>query len=385
MGRTSTFALALAAFGAHIAQGHFLASSHVLSLEGPEDKESPQITDQHSGDVPEKQDGKPDKSMVKSGEKFEPIFEHAKKGKEGEEVKPKYPVIFAIHQSLSKVFAKYTDSWYGDWKLWLGLTFWFAVWTKWLIHGYTEVYHERALHAFGVNIVILHILQYASTVLGGMLCVCAMLVAQTLFGSWWWYAADAATHELDVFDCDTLYLDLALPCEQIVILFIAQFGVWWFYMTSILGNFDFSSVNYLFWVWAYLVMQMTMIFNRGDDSVLGNPFPLHDVQRIMMNTDKAAFCLLDEDEEETGEKFRIRKANIIMRGITGFFCNAILRDIMAYTIPLMLMGFSEPMDFVVYCVGVNFICTLDDMSERKYTMTPLKDAADAEEVKIDQD
>merc|ERR1711865_766273 len=85
----------------------------------------------------------------------------------------------------------------------------------------------------------------------------------------------------------------------------------------------------------------------------------------------------DEKQKPVGEKFQISKANIIMRGITGFFCNAILRDIMAYTIPLMLMGFSEPMGFVVYCVGVNFICTLDDMSERKYAMTAyVPDGAD---------
>merc|ERR1719215_986429 len=204
-----------------------------------------------------------------------------------------------------------------------------------------------------------------------------MLSAQTLFGSYWWYAANASENEMDAFDCNTLYLDLALPLEQITILFVAQCGVWWFYMTSILGNFDFSNVNYLFWVWAYLVMQMTMIFNRGPDSVLGEVFPVHDVHRIMNMSGQVELSLLDENDERVGAKFRISKANIIMRGITGFFCNAILRDIMAYTIPLMLMGFSEPMDFVVYCVGVNFICTLDDMSERKYAMTALKEAPDA--------
>jgi len=143
-------------------------------------------------------------------------------------------------------------------------------------------------------------------------------------------------------------------------------------MTSILGNFDFASVNYLYWTWAYLVMQMTMIFNRGADSVLGNAFPIHDVQRLMNNAEKVRFAVVDEDEGGVGQ-FQLSRANIIMRGILGYFCNSILHDIMAYTIPLMLMGFSEPMDFVVYCVGVNFICTLDDMSEKRFALAETKE------------
>merc|ERR1719506_2042051 len=107
-----------------------------------------------------------------------------------------------------------------------------------------------------------------------------------------------------------------------------------------------------------------MIFNRGSDSVLGNPFPTYDVYRLVVNAEKMTLRLKDSDDEP----FKISKANIVMRGAMGFFCNAILREIMAYTIPLMLMGFAEPMDFVVYCVGVNFICTLDDMSERTFLL-----------------
>jgi len=185
-------------------------------------------------------------------------------------------------------------------------------------------------------------------------------------------SSDESDDSLTEFDCDTLYLDLGLPVEQIVILFVAQCGVWWFYMTSILESFRFDLVNYTFWLIAYLAMQMTMIFNRGADSVLGQPFPNADVLWIIQSSSNKAdeggwWALLDENGAK-GEKFQISKANAIMRGLLGFFCNCILREIMAYTIPLMLMGFSEPMDFVVYCVGVNFICTLDDMHSRRYAL-----------------
>merc|ERR1719486_486423 len=120
---------------------------------------------------------------------------------------------------------------------------------------------------------------------------------------------------------------------------------------------------------------MTMIFNRGDDSVLGKPFPCHEVYRLA--TDSGKIKVHEVDENGAAIKgvvpFRISKADLFMRGIFGYWVNAILREIMAFTIPLMLMGFEEPMDFVVYCVGVNFICTLDDMSKKEFDMSDRKD------------
>jgi len=77
----------------------------------------------------------------------------------------------------------------------------------------------------------------------------------------------------------------------------------------------------------------------------------------------------DKDGERLGEAVNISRVDLFMRGILGFWVNAICREIMAYTIPLMLMGFEQPMDFVVYCVGVNFICTLDDMKDKTFQLS----------------
>lgn len=370
----SMLVLLLALFGADIAEGYFLASSHghFWAKDGVSQADQPVLKFAFD---------KPQERIETHFNASRISFARRANPREG----PKYPVIEACHLKLEAVFGKNTDSWYLDWKLWVGLTFWFLMWAKWLAQGFDEIYWQFALFAFGLNIVILHTLQYASSIKMGMLMVCIVLTAQALIQSYLTHLREFASEAssasnaseadsqdaLDEFDCDTLYLDLALPIEQIAILFIAQCGVWWFYMTSILNSFDFEKVNYLFWAWAYLVMQMTMIFCRGNDSALGNAFPVHDVHRICKQADKVSFSLPEEDGGTKVPSFQISKANILVRGVMGFFCNCILREIMAYTIPLMLMGFSEPMDFVVYCVGVNFICTLDDMSERKYTMTPL--------------
>merc|ERR1719199_1663254 len=117
-----------------------------------------------------------------------------------------------------------------------------------------------------------------------------------------------------------------------------------------------------------------MIFCRGADSVLGKAFPSHDVYQLLVDCKKITLELKDADgslatpRKDSGKPFRISFLNLLMRGVTGFFCNAILREILAYTIPLMLMSFADPMDFVVYCVGVNFICTVDDTKDRTYVV-----------------
>jgi len=359
----------LCLLGADVAEGYFLSSTHSHF--------------RHKNGM-----AQPSQPVLKLASNQQP--QHSKDFKEAQAqgpTSPKYPIIEACHLRLQRVFGKYTETWYLDWKLSVGLTFWLSMWGKWLVSGFDEIYWQFALFAFGVNVMILHILQYASSIMLGLIVVCSLLTTQALLQSYLTHLRDFSLEEassavsedsddLEEFDCDTLYLDIGLPIEQILILFTGQVGVWWFYMTSILHSIDFANVNYLFWAWAYLVMQMTMIFCRGNDSALGNAFPVHDVHRMCKNADKVKFRLHVEEGAGKSPSFQISRQNILLRGVMGFFCNCILREIMAYTIPLMLMGFSEPMDFVVYCVGVNFICTLDDMSERKYKMIPLSELSE---------
>ena len=57
----------------------------------------------------------------------------------------------------------------------------------------------------------------------------------------------------------------------------------------------------------------------------------------------------------------LTRAELITRGFFGFVVNTMFRDILAFTIPILLCKFTDPLNFVVYCVGVNFIVTIDDM------------------------
>merc|ERR1719171_1188275 len=105
--------------------------------------------------------------------------------------------------------------------------------------------------------------------------------------------------------------------------FMTCCGVFWFYMTSIIFNLDLNSANYLYWLWAFLVMQMTMILSRGDDSVLGNPFPIHDVYVLFTKAHEVEFQLKttdDEGSEAAAEPFTISKTRIFTIGLMGLLC-----------------------------------------------------------------
>lgn len=370
----SVLALFLSTLWADVAEGYFLVSnSHHTSATSKINLEAMEKPDgaKESEKTATADKEKADKAQPEKERRMVPKYERAMREKEAHKKKneeqPKYPFINLLHERLELVFGKYTEQWYHDWKVWVGVTLWLMVWVKWTVYGYDEIYYQRGLYAFGLNIMILHLLQYAETIKMGMLWVSILLGLQAILQSLLWYREDLKEKSDDLPEewlCDTLYLDLSLPVLQIFVLFVAQCCVWWFYMTSILNNFDFNNVNYMFWLVAYLAMQMTMIFNRGGDSVLGNPFPVADVYRLFIHASKMSVEVKDAD----AEPFMVSKVDIIMRGLFGFLVNAIFREIMAYTIPLMLMGFDQPMDFVVYCVGVNFICTLDDMTEKEFLM-----------------
>lgn len=396
----------------------------------------------------------------------------------------KYKILYFLHVEIKKVFAYPVSAWWKDWKLWIGSMLWISVW----FHGFVKPNMSADRHfvssfcyAFGINIIVLHLLMYAENPQRGMEFVVIALSLQAMLGTVRELKAikSAVTLVLDnvsyealvelphhevckaikskvsetildfsgqqtlyiefkpgcgprldpettvmveaVFDhrlgpktqelpkseafkerlqlavntipdilevsnglasvehveveasgdncikrkeynCDSMYMDMTLPLMQIVVLFIAQIGVWWFYFSSILWNLDLNKINYCFWMASFVIMQVTMIFNRGDDSVLGRPFPIVEWCTMIANRHRSITMALPHGEHPP---VAVHFGGLIARGIMGYLTNTILREIMAFTIPLMLCSFTEPMDFVVYCVGVNFICTVDDMGQNK--------------------
>jgi hypothetical protein len=405
----------------------------------------------------------------------------------------RYKILYAIHHEVKKVFAYPAGAWWKDWKLWAGVLLWVGVLaSRFLCPGAQQSaafnFTSQFLYVFGINIVVLHLLTYASTPQHGLEITVALLVFQAIFETFQEFKAigvaltivlERVSYEdlvspdkraiydelqekikksiesdkggstaakvhyitfksgsadgessrspqaiksvvVDVvvksrasiehlpdsgpfqkhlegsvnsvnrigeicpsmatvkdigieatvddcvnkgsYECDTMYMDMTLPWFQILVLFVAQIGVWWFYFSSVLWNLNLDKINYAFWMASFVIMQVTMIFNRGDDSVLGNKFPIVEWSALIESRDRHPSFICSEDEFGP-EPMHI--GSLLMRGVMGYLCNTILREIMAFTIPLMLCSFVEPMDFVVYCVGVNFICTVDDMKEPK--------------------
>jgi len=290
------------------------------------------------------------------------------------------------------VVKHYTDAqWYYDYKIWVGLVFYFLVLNYWLIYGYTGNYQRKAVYAIALNLIMLHVVQYHGDRFL-LITMSGLCFNNFVFVFYRWVPADVM--KAGGFKCTSLYQDVAGPPVQALFCFIGQLGLILFYMEAIISRVRGSpggfQVSPLFWVIAYFGMQMTAYFARGEDSALGEPWPIAEWLDVARNADDCLFQEVRESEDETMMAmptmaassygphlpFKVDKWNLYMRLIMGFIVNNMFRDVLAFTIPILLAQFNDPLNFVVYCVGCNFLCTLDDMHTKTIRMFPDPGARD---------
>lgn len=126
---------------------------------------------------------------------------------------------------------------------------------------------------------------------------------------------------------------------------------------------------------------MTMFFARGgDNSHLGHTWnagqalyapcrehlrPCFIVSRakVLRHVEELAFVKEGDSDEHY---FIISRMSWLLRCFFGFTVNLLLRDFIAYSVPILLMHFHSPLNCVIYSVAINFIVTLDDSDVFKY-------------------
>lgn len=257
--------------------------------------------------------------------------------------------------------------WYADWKLWLGLVGWLFTWAHWVLVGYKSEYHLKCMHTAGINFVMLHAVQYYGC--SGLWVSMVMLVLQGALTTYiWWKGRDIFTTR--TFDATSIYQDLSLPFLQPCMLFFGQTLLAFFYLLSVFRKVQTESISYVFWTGAYFCLQMSAFFNRGEASLLGTTWKTDEWVSIIQNS----YVLQYEIKTYAGKTdiFRPHRIDLVLRGIFGFLVNNVFRDILAFTIPVLLAHFKDPLNFVVYCVGVNFIVVLDDMTTKRFRARPLE-------------
>lgn len=272
-----------------------------------------------------------------------------------------YPGLQAIHRLLAVVLEA-DCAWYLDWKLYAGLAVYTGIWIKWTKYGYKGEYTPKAFLTLSFDILLLAILQHTGR--AGFLIVIPLILANGLYGMIaFWSKQDPFGR--GNFEADSLYQCLRSPLVQIIFLFVGQTGLIVFYLSSLINNFDMDKFNYVYWLIAYFAMQMSAYFNRGNDGYLGKIWPTSEWYAICAANHKVQYSTSGRNGKRSAP-FTMWTSEVALRGCMGFFINMNVREGIAFTIPILLAQFEDPLSFVVYCIGVNFIATLDDCTPRVY-------------------
>lgn len=272
------------------------------------------------------------------------------------------PYLAHIDTLLASYFER-KDSivWYADWKFLFGLCMWIATWWKWLIYGYSGNYHWKYVYTAGINLLVLHGIQYNGQ--EGLLAVMILLIMQCGGTTYlWWKEADVLKR--GGFDAHSVYQDLSKPILQVCTVFVGQMGLVTFYLSSIFSTLHPDTISYVFWITSFFCLQMSAFFNRGEDSLLGSTWPTSTWADIINIANVAEFSVAGFHGKEL--ILKVNRPDLVMRMIFGFIVNNGFRDVLAFTVPILLCQFTDPLNFVVYCVGVNFIVTIDDMSPKHF-------------------
>lgn len=248
-----------------------------------------------------------------------------------------------------------------DWKLVFGVACWMGAWIRWLRFGYHARFDVKLIYAFGLDLMILHMVQFHGRTGFGYACFLLFMQDIVLVHTFW-QRSDVV--KSGVFKADSVYWDLHGPFLQTCFIFAGQTTYALFYVYSLVANMDPERSTYLFWFVGYVAVQMTLYFNRGENSQLGKLWDIGlSLDLIWTNAKTPLQFSVSWANGLTSEMFIVSTGSLIMRTIMGFLVNMIFRDIVAFTVPLLLMQFESPLNCVVYSVGVNFILTMDAMNE----------------------
>jgi hypothetical protein len=298
-----------------------------------------------------------------------------------------YEILKIINKPLVPILGP-CEIWYLDWKLWLGFLLWSLIWAKWLIYGYDRHFGTKAVFVLGQNLAVLVLLQEVSAVgLTLAIILCLVNAVMSMF---------MLAHKRDVrkkggFTSENVYASLEKPKTQVCFIFAGQLLLTAFmlysmseklhahpsYHSSVVKRHDEPAdghVRYVYWIAAYIAVQMSVIYNRGNDSAVGHVFAAGLWENLLSICDSVDFQhrmyhAVGDDDSAYEAPLDITRANIAMRACMDFIINGLGREIISSVLPVLLMSSRHPLDFVFNSLAVTFISTLDDMSDVIFKVT----------------
>eukprot|EP00929_Paragymnodinium_shiwhaense_P071043 TRINITY_DN36093_c0_g1_i1.p1 TRINITY_DN36093_c0_g1~~TRINITY_DN36093_c0_g1_i1.p1 ORF type:complete len:314 (-),score=34.41 TRINITY_DN36093_c0_g1_i1:275-1216(-) len=267
------------------------------------------------------------------------------------------PSMEGLKALCAAAFGKTDIFWYQDYKLWCGSCIYVLFWSKWLLREYTGyLFHEKALFVWGMDLVHLHLVQYHDC---GFQTITIITSLNTLFCAVAFYrrpvVKDTGNHLLR---STSVYNELGTSFLQVCFVFMGQTMFGAFYYWSLWHNFNLSSVEELYWLAGYICVQMTQYYNRGHRSALGDPWQLADLHVICEHP--GTVQVSQKNFKGDVITYTVPKWNLYVRNIMGVVVKLFLRELVGYSVPLMLTQHHDPMNCVIYSIAVNFIVTLDN-------------------------
>lgn len=222
-----------------------------------------------------------------------------------------YPLIQLLNAKCEIVFGAHSEYWYKDYKIYLGLLMWASAWRSVATDrdGKEQDFRPQFVFAFGMNLVIMHWLQYhgAIGIVFSMFFVFTQGSLQVLITSL------TTTEKITRFEATTVYQDVGHSMFHVVIIFVGQCMFTALYTTYLLHNLHPKTFNYAYWLCAIVGVQMSCFFNRGSDNLLGQGCQ-HTLWNSLLRTSHVyEFKHVDQQGNQVGS-IKVRKALLMMRG-----------------------------------------------------------------------
>eukprot|EP00450_Noctiluca_scintillans_P036436 CAMPEP_0194548160 /NCGR_PEP_ID=MMETSP0253-20130528/93194_1 /TAXON_ID=2966 /ORGANISM="Noctiluca scintillans" /LENGTH=416 /DNA_ID=CAMNT_0039395443 /DNA_START=61 /DNA_END=1311 /DNA_ORIENTATION=+ len=173
---------------------------------------------------------------------------------------------------------------------------------------------------------------------------------------------------------DNKYQQILMPTRRVIPLFLIQCGLFMLYVDNMNGN-DVPSKSkanvQLFYWFVGVLIQM-----YAGDTQLGPPYNRTWWTKLMVDGEEWKTVLrkvLDRNNEKSLPSLSKTFYGIptppvwfdwLARMLMDFIVNALLRDVIKYTFPIMLCA-EDPLDFVKDCTAVFFIVQLDDLQDEE--------------------
>jgi len=264
-----------------------------------------------------------------------------------------------IDALLRGILEPLTASWYADYKLYTAVFVVSCVLAQSCFASKFGPNRRVAFKCFeivGIDLLFLHFMQYHRRELGLALCY----VSSCLYLLYWTFKGyrKSTDGKRTSFVGINVYLDLkGTPFGRVLLMFLGQMLLANFLVNST-ARLNMGDISYTYWFGGILSVQMTAIFGRGSESLAGSPFKAGTWAFLLRNGASLKLRLSGEEESFTPSPFSIG-----MRFVMDFLVNGVVRDGIAYTVPLLLMASENDLEFLQNALAILFIPTLDDKAE----------------------